>query len=303
MNILGISGSARVWGNCESAVKTVLLPAAEGGAGCKFIRLTDLRIEPCKGCFECVREGVCLVPDDLRYLLDLISGFDAMVMAVPVYFMVPSSQLIRLLDRLLVMGKSHVPLRPAITITLMGNSKWRGVAESIVNMSASLLGFEVVASVCQVAEGPGEVLLDSQAVQRLKELGRLMVEKDFEIRRKLREYEENWFSSSRSEIIFENRRGICDFCRSDFFRIEGMSAVCPICGNEGDLSQLLESGVFKSIDCKPRWGTRWLRSHIASWIKPSIERYKQNARQALSAIGDLRRKSEKVIEDIEPKKQ
>ncbi|MGQ9604384.1 MAG: flavodoxin family protein [bacterium] len=298
MNVLGVSGSARVWGNCESVVRTVLLSSVEKGANCKFIRLTDLRIDLCKGCFRCIREGICGIDDDLRFLLGLISECDAMVIAAPVYFMVPSSQLIRLLDRLLIMGSSNVPLRPAITITLMGNSKWRGVAEPIVNMATSLLGFEVIASVGQVAEGPGEALLDKEAIERLGHLGRFLVERNREVSRKLMDYEQNRSAALRSEIILESRRGVCNFCRSDFFRIDGKAVVCPICGNVGDLSQLVESGDFRQIGYDQRWGLRWLRTHIDSWVKPSVDRYKRTSRRALSAVADLRRRSEKVIEDV-----
>lgn len=298
MNLLGISCSARIWGNCESSVKTVLVSAAERGATCKFVRLTDLRLDACRGCFRCVREGFCPIDDDLKCLLDLVSRCDAMVLAAPVYFMVAPSQLIRLLDRLLVMSNSCLPLRPAITITIMGNSKWRGVSEPIVNMTASLLRFEVIASLAQVAEGPGEVLLDIEGVEQLSRLGKLIVEKCHEISERLRNDEQMGSCARRSEIIFENRGGVCTFCRSDFFRIEGKMVICPICGNVGDLVWLSESGEFRSMECQPRWGIEWLKSHIASWIKPSIKRYRLVAPRALAEVKDLRRRSEKMVEDI-----
>ena len=277
MLIVGISASARVWGNCESAVKTFLLSASRSGATCEFIRLTDVRIEPCRGCFKCIPEGGrCPLDDDLYGLLEKISQADGRILAAPVYFMTPAAGLIALLDRLLTMGNARVRTkRRAVTVTIMGNSKWRGVAVPIVNVTASLLGFDLVESLEVEAQGPGEVLLDETNIARLTELGRLMAEG-----------EHPGASTSVS---------LCPVCRSDFFRHEDGDLACPICGIRIKADRYLRNGVVARLQGEPRWSLDWLRRHIASWIKVSIEGYKTTRRRCLEAIKELKRAYDEEI--------
>ncbi|HVP56458.1 MAG TPA: flavodoxin family protein, partial [bacterium] len=207
--ILGISASRRVWGNSEIAVRRVLLSAMEDGAQVDFVRLGDLRIEPCRGCFRCLsREGACAIGDDVAGLVDRAEAADALVLAAPVYFGMPPAVLVGLMDRLLVVTAGDEAAgrpRGAVAITLMGNPDWRGVAQPFVNLAASLLGFDLIESVSVVAEGPGEVLMDEETVARLEALGRWLASGAPGRRRGPQDLRE------------EARRGaLCPVCESDF---------------------------------------------------------------------------------------
>lgn len=304
--ILGISASTRVWGNCETAVKIALLAARDQGAATDFIRLPDLAIGQCRGCFACLSgEGGCALEDDLAGLLRRLSEADGLVIASPVYFGLPPSSMVALLGRLLAAtggdGAGTPAARRAVTVTLMGNPKWRGLAEPIVNLTASLLGFEVLASLGVVAEGPGEVLADKEAVRRLGEAG-------------------SWLGAGAAPTpsapatdsatngtstiptasapgtpagapcagCARSSRGACPRCGSDAFRLEQDALDCPICGQRGDLKTYLRTGDFKAVPSAPRWGQPWLASHVASWIKPSISRYKTKRRAILRDLADLK---------------
>ena len=272
--ILGISASTRVWGNCEASVKQVLTDAMEAGAATAFVRLPDRDIRPCRGCFRCVKEGGrCPVDDDLYGLLDEIGASDGLVLAAPVYFLSPAAALVGLMDRLLTVS-GYMTTRdtpaPAVTITIMGNSKWRGVAEPFVNLSASLLGFEIIESVSLVAEGPGEAIASDETTERLGDLGRALANDDL------------------PEVT--ERKGICPVCRSDFFRIEPPAVVCPVCGLKGNLETYLDGGVFEPYGNPARWGRGWLASHIDSWIRPSIERYLGHRKDIRNRLSSLKAK-------------
>lgn len=270
--ILGISGSTRVWGNCESAVKQVLTAAMGEDAVTGFVRLPDLDIRPCKGCFRCVKEdGRCPLPDGLYGLLDEIEAYDDLVLAAPVYFLSPAGALVGLMDRLLAVNAYMTPREApgrAVTMTLMGNQRWRGVAEPLLNLTASLLGFEIMESLSLVAEGPGEVISSVETAERLSRLG--------------------WALAKGEPPSASGRKGICPVCRSDFFRIEPPTVVCPICGLKGDLGTYAKDRVFRPSGDPAMWGRRWLAAHIDSWVRPSLERYLGHRQDILGRLRNLR---------------
>jgi multimeric flavodoxin WrbA len=271
--LLGISASKRKWGNCETAVKSALLAAMKRGAKTAFIRLTDIPLEPCRGCFRCLAGGgACPTEDGLYDLLCHIRSVESLVLAAPVYFMAPPAKLFSLLDRLLSVSgfkpQGGGPKRAA-TVTIMGNRRWRGVAEPYVNLVASLLGFEVEESLPVVAEGPGEVLLDTAAIERIEAIGTA-------------------FAEGTQLSPAGERANVCPVCRSDFFVVESKELVCPVCGLKGDLASYAKDGGFKPTGGEARWGTGWLRAHVEAWVKPSVERFKAERRTTLSKLSEFR---------------
>jgi multimeric flavodoxin WrbA len=270
--LLGISASRRPWGNCEASIKTILAAAADLGAGTEFLRLTDFRIEACRGCFKClVKGGTCPVEDDLYALLEAVGSADAVAVAAPVYFLMPPAVLVAVLDRLLTMGgreRSGPETRPGVTIAIMGNHEWRGVARPAINMTVSLLGFDIVESMSLVAEGPGEVLMEGRTAERLENAGRLL---------------------ARGEKRVESAvAAACPVCASDFFRVEPPDIVCPVCGSIGDLAVYASERRFERRAGEVRWGLSWLDRHIASWMEPSLERYRDRRRQVLRRLKTLK---------------
>ena len=308
-----MSASCRVWGNCEIAAKRALVAAAEEGAAIEFVRLPDLEIDPCRGCFRCLSDArACVLEDDVAGLLAGAAAADALVLAAPVYFGLPPAALVGLLDRLLVAAASEPEScsRPAVTITVMGNGKWRGVAEPFVNLTASLLGFEVVESLAAVAEGPGEVLADAAAMERLAALGSALgsgpAGRPQDVApgaSSVRPFGWNPTPSGLSPTSAPSQREAksrgrpatgeapivggqrpgwrCRVCGGDFLRIEEGAAICPVCGSAADAAAEGATG--------PRWGRAWLRRHVADWIKPSIERYKPKRKQVLRELAEIKR--------------
>lgn len=258
VKLLGVSASTRVWGNCEAAAKSVLVAAREAGAKIDFIRLTDFNIEPCRGCFRCLARGKrCPSDDDLYRLLAEFQQADAIILGAPVYFLSPPAALVGLMDRLLTMGslrERREAGRPAVTVTIMGNHKWRGVAEPLINMTVSLLGFDIAESMSLVSEGPGEILSLDGVVERFGEIGRAL--------------------ALGEPLQTQGREGTCPVCRADFFRIETGRVICPVCGAAGELGAFAEQGSSAISGDEARWGILWLDKHIEDWVAPSVERYR-----------------------------
>ena len=83
MKVLGISGSPRKGSTTDQLVLEVL-----NGVECdkEFISLSGKRIGPCIACLGCVKDNVCVVDDDMRFLRDKIVSADAYVIGAANYF-------------------------------------------------------------------------------------------------------------------------------------------------------------------------------------------------------------------------
>jgi multimeric flavodoxin WrbA len=65
LKVLGLIGSYRKLGNTEVLVKEALMEVQRLRAEVDVLRLTDFRIEPCKGCMACVfKSEECKIQDD-----------------------------------------------------------------------------------------------------------------------------------------------------------------------------------------------------------------------------------------------
>ena len=128
MNILGIICSPRSPGNCEFIVKEISrqIPVPHE---LKLTRLPKLNIQPCQGCYRCLfKEQRCWIKDDLNQVLDDMSWADALIVAVPTYFLGPNASLKLLLDRgLSFYGRADSLWgKPAVGIGIAGISGKEG---------------------------------------------------------------------------------------------------------------------------------------------------------------------------------
>ncbi|WP_319525042.1 flavodoxin family protein [uncultured Desulfosarcina sp.] len=168
--VLGIVGSARRLGNCEIMVKEVFR-GLDQPCELRLLRLTDFRIEPCRGCYACLfRDGTCSIGDDCSVVVDAIAAADALILAAPAYFLGAHSSLKRFLDRGLAFYGALDRLwgKPAVGVAIAGVPGLEG---------STLLGIEnflkmILADVRQtrVVYGamPGEIFLneDNRAAAR-----------------------------------------------------------------------------------------------------------------------------------------
>ena len=68
--VLGIISSTRKKGNSELAAKMVSRHIPESHS-LNLIRLSDLNIRPCLGCYHCMsKDGQCVHDDDMEIFLD-----------------------------------------------------------------------------------------------------------------------------------------------------------------------------------------------------------------------------------------
>ena len=100
MKILVILGSPRKNGNSETlAIKTAETIQASLPADIEYLRLHKADISGCTACGGCEKNGTCIIDDDMTEIYGKIDTADIILLASPIYFYGPSSQIKTFIDR------------------------------------------------------------------------------------------------------------------------------------------------------------------------------------------------------------
>ncbi|QLH74340.1 MAG: flavodoxin family protein [Methanomassiliicoccales archaeon] len=99
MLVVALNGSPREKGNTEILIETALGAARVIGAETMRLDIAKLRIEGCRECDGCREKGHCVIEDDMAMVYDLIEKADSLIVATPIFFSGPSSQLKKAIDR------------------------------------------------------------------------------------------------------------------------------------------------------------------------------------------------------------
>ena len=255
--VLAIIGSMRRMGNCELFVKAVSenIPVEHELA---LVRLPDLNILPCRGCYACVAEGTCRMQDDIPFLIDRIVSSDALIIASPVYFLGAHASVKRLLDRAFSFFSvvEKISKKPTLLVNTYGMENRIGTAPQTLLALASFLGLEVKASVSLRAALPGEILATKRHLECASRLGKLLFKEGK--RRK------------------ESRA--CPFCGNDIIRMRRRDYVCTLCHGSFSLD-----GGGAPVKGSPGWDVgniEFVRAH-REWLKGMKERFLANKKELL----------------------
>jgi multimeric flavodoxin WrbA len=96
---IGFLGSARVGGNSELLLESVIKGIQKTGGESEIVRLSDLKIKPCLNCGGCDENGKCVQNDDMQMLYDKLLTYDLILIASPIYFMGLSAWTKMFIDR------------------------------------------------------------------------------------------------------------------------------------------------------------------------------------------------------------
>lgn len=99
MKILGIMGSPRLGGNTDLLLDAVLNGARSQGAEVEKIVVDKLNISPCREYYGCLKDGNCVIRDDMDSLYPRLLGADCIVVASPMFFYGITAQLKAVIDR------------------------------------------------------------------------------------------------------------------------------------------------------------------------------------------------------------
>jgi len=99
MRVLGIMGSPRIKGNTDLLLDEALKGAQSQAAEVDKIIVDKLKIAPCREYYGCLRDGNCVIRDDMDDIYPKLLSADAIIVASPMFFYGLSSQVKALIDR------------------------------------------------------------------------------------------------------------------------------------------------------------------------------------------------------------
>ena len=89
-NVLAIIGSPRKLGNCEIMAKEISRRIDQPHQ-LRLLRLGEYDIRPCRGCYTCLFKNQCVIDDDFTAVAAAMVEADALIVAVPTYFLGPNA--------------------------------------------------------------------------------------------------------------------------------------------------------------------------------------------------------------------
>jgi multimeric flavodoxin WrbA len=96
-------GSPRIKGNTDLLLDEAIRGAQDQHAEVEKVIIDRLKISPCREYYGCLKDGNCVIRDDMDELYPKLLCADALVVASPIYFYSVSAQLKALIDRCQVM--------------------------------------------------------------------------------------------------------------------------------------------------------------------------------------------------------
>ncbi len=99
MKILGIMGSPRIKGNTDRLLEEALRGAQKRQAEVEKLVVDKMKITPCREYYGCLRDGNCVMRDDMDIVIPRLLEADGIIVASPMFFYGISAQLKALIDR------------------------------------------------------------------------------------------------------------------------------------------------------------------------------------------------------------
>jgi multimeric flavodoxin WrbA len=160
--VLGIVASPRKFGNSELFVKEIYRQMGDGWQ-LQLMRLPELSILPCRACYQCLFGDMrCPQDDDFAVALEALVQADALVVAVPTYFLGANASVKRFLDRGLAFYAHLDALwgTPAVGVAIAGIHGMEGYTKLAVDSFLKLVLADHRGSAVLYGALPGEIFLE-----------------------------------------------------------------------------------------------------------------------------------------------
>lgn len=257
--VLALIASPRTLGNCETFAKEISRHIPERHT-LRLVRLTSLRIGPCRACYGCVMGKDCPIEDDMGFLLGEIAQADAIIVASPVYYLGANAIIKSILDRgfLFFNVLERTYGKPVILLNFFGIPGRVGMAPQMLETLAAFLGLSIKASLSIKAALPGEALMNKTNVARAQRLGKAI------------------FSSRTTR----RKRG-CPFCGCEIIRAAAKDFVCTVCHGTFTIDG---KGAFVR---KKEGGILGPPEHMLKhreWLRGMKERFKKKKKEIMETI-------------------
>jgi multimeric flavodoxin WrbA len=264
MRILGLIGSYRKLGNTEVLVKEALMEGRRLGAEVDVLRLTDLDIESCKGCMACAfKQEECRIRDGWHTFWDKLIKSDAMILGAPTYLLGAAGIIKMIIDRNIAFHAGTTQHRGKIgaIMGVSGVRGWEPFTLPMLNVFMLTSGVRIIDQVMFYAQGPGEILLNDQAMERAKRVGFNVFEAA---------------SKPSEKRMYVGEQGVCPVCHQNLFSVENGTFVCALCQAKAEFKTVNEKTkfVFDPESLKShRWNEEALLTSFSLAILPSGPRF------------------------------
>jgi len=99
LKVLGIMGSPRLKGNTDLLLDEALKGAQSRQAEVEKLIVDKMKITPCKEYYACLKDGNCVMRDDMDTIIPKLIEVDGIIVASPMFFYGVTAQLKALIDR------------------------------------------------------------------------------------------------------------------------------------------------------------------------------------------------------------
>lgn len=177
MKIVALMGSPRKKGNTDILADSFLEGAAVGGAESEKIYLNGLNMRGCQACLSCHKTGRCSQKDDMQGIYAKLKEAELWVLATPVYWWGPTSQIKAVIDRLYAFdygeNRKSVEGKQAVLIGAFFDEAEEATPYMLGMLRASMAYLKVgIAGEIMVRAGKkGEVKSMPKELDRARELG------------------------------------------------------------------------------------------------------------------------------------
>jgi len=240
------------------------MEAYSRGAEVDILRLTDLKIQPCKGCMACTfKQEECQIPDDWRTFRDQLVESDAAILGSPTYLLGSAGVIKMITDRNIAFqfGTLHLGTKPGAIIGVSGIRGWEPFTLPMLNVFMLTSGLRVIDQVMFYAQGPGEILLDDSAVERARKVGSYI----FEAACKPAE-----------ERKYLGDESVCPACHQNLFLVKNGTLECALCQAKAEFKTVNNETkfIFDPETLKSdRWSENALFERFSLAILPSGQRF------------------------------
>jgi multimeric flavodoxin WrbA len=276
--ILALSASHRNLGNGEILIKEVANSIGEEYK-LEILRLTDLKLDVCKGCYACLGSNKqCCINDDLYYIVEKIKEADGIIIATPCYALGPAAIIKVLADRIIAIAQSIDDIwdKPCVVIGTYGIEGWDGYTLSAVNSLVGFMGFNLKDSHMFIGALPGEGILEEGALDKTRQMGKTL------------------FGEPRKP-----RSGECPNCGSDIWKFPTTNtAVCAICGQVANLS-MDDEIIWSYNEPSERFDKQHLKEHFQIWLGGQVQEYISRRKE----LGEIRNKYKENDKWVKLKKE
>ena len=252
--ILGIVGSSRGSGNSELMIKQISRELKEPHL-LQLLRLPEFKLNYCNGCFRCLlADSGCVIPDDLHTVLDAIADADALILAVPTYFLAAHSCLKVFIDRGISFYSRTEELwgKPAVGVGIAGGKGSEG--STLLDIERFFITLQAQNKHSEIITGalPGEALLGES---------------------------NRAIAAQLAEALFATpspKTGLhCPFCQGETFRFYPDNQVrCMLCSQAGTLvSSDSRLSIEMRSDERPFLASEADALHHREWLLGTVGRF------------------------------